>query len=296
MVLIVGSTGMVGNEICELLVGEGKTIRALVRKTSDPEKIKRLKEIGAEIFYGDLKDRESIQKACKGCQIVISTASCTLSRQEGDSIQTVDQDGQLTLVDVAKKEGIEHFIFVSFPELSPDIPLEQAKRQVEKKIQESGMNYTILQPLYFMEVWLSPAVGFNYPGKEVQVFGSGDNKVSWISFKDVAKFVAKSVENASVYNSILPLGGPVALSSKEVIKLFEDSIGEKFKVTNIPSESLEEQKNSAPDPIQKSFAGLMSSIAQRNHVIDMEEAMKKLPVQLSKVEDYVLSVTRGQSA
>ncbi len=296
MVLIVGSTGMVGNEICELLVGEGKTIRALVRKTSDPEKIKRLKEIGAEIFYGDLKDRESIQKACKGCQIVISTASCTLSRQEGDSIQTVDQDGQLTLVDVAKKEGIEHFIFVSFPELSPDIPLEQAKRQVEKKIQESGMNYTILQPLYFMEVWLSPAVGFNYPGKEVQVFGSGDNKVSWISFKDVAKFVAKSVENASVYNSILPLGGPVALSSKEVIKLFEDSIGEKFKVTNIPSESLEEQKNSAPDPIQKSFAGLMSSIAQRNHVIDMEEAMRKLPVQLSKVEDYVLSVTRGQSA
>ncbi len=182
MILVAGSTGLVGGEICRLLAEEGKEFKALVRQTSDPEKVKSLKEMGAEVVYGDLKDPGSLQSACKGCQTVISTASCTLSRQEGDSIQTVDRDGQLSLVDVAKNQGAEHFIFISFPELSPDIPLEQAKREVEASIQESGMKYTILQPVYFMEVWFSPAVGFDFPQKQVQVFGLGDNKVRWISY------------------------------------------------------------------------------------------------------------------
>ncbi len=295
MILVVGSTGLVGNEICQLLAEEGKQFKALVRQTSDPQKVKNLKEIGAEVVYGDLKDPGSIQDACMDCQTVISTASCTLSRQEGDSIQTVDRDGQLSLVDVAKNQGVEHFIFVSFPELSPDIPLEQAKREVEASIQESGMKYTILQPVYFMEVWLSPAVGFDFPQKQAQVFGSGDNKVSWISYKDVAKFAVKTVENHSVYDSILPLGGPAALSSNEVIKLFEDAMGEKFKVTSIPLDSLEEQKKTASDPIQKSFTGLMSGIARKDQVVNMEETLKKLPVQLSRVEDYISAVGRGHA-
>lgn len=296
MILVVGSTGLVGGEICRLLAEEGKQFRALVRPTSNQEKVNQLKEMGAELVYGDLKDPESIRKACEGCKTVISTASCTLSRQEGDNIQTVDRQGQLSLVDVAKNEGVEHFIFTSFPELAPEIPLEKAKREVEESIKESGMKYTILQPLNFMEVWLSPAVGFDFPQKQVQVFGSGDRKVSWISFRDVASFAVKSIENNSVYNSILPLGGPASLSANEVVKLFENAMGEKFKVTNIPGESLEEQMKGAEDQIQKSFAGLMFSIAEKDRIVNMEEALKKVPIQMSSIEDYISNVTGTHEA
>ncbi len=51
-------------------------------------KVASLRTGGAEIAVGDLKDRESLAAVCRGAHTVISTASSTLSRQEGDSIET----------------------------------------------------------------------------------------------------------------------------------------------------------------------------------------------------------------
>ena len=47
--LIVGATGLVGGEICRILAEAGRSVRALVRTTSSPEKIARLKSLGASI-------------------------------------------------------------------------------------------------------------------------------------------------------------------------------------------------------------------------------------------------------
>ena len=122
-----------------------------------------------------------------------------------------------------------------------------------------------------MEVWLSPAIGFDYPNRKVRVFGSGDNKVSWISFRDVAKFAVTSIGNSSAYDSVIPLGGPDALSYNEVIKMFEEVTGETFTVESVPAEALESQKNSATDWLQKSFAGMMHALAVKEFPIEMEE-------------------------
>jgi uncharacterized protein YbjT (DUF2867 family) len=58
---------------------------------------------------GDLKDRSSLEKACHGASAVASTASSMLSRQEGDSIESVDRQGQLNLIEAAEKAGVKHF-------------------------------------------------------------------------------------------------------------------------------------------------------------------------------------------
>jgi uncharacterized protein YbjT (DUF2867 family) len=95
-----------------------------------------------------------------GVRNIISTASSTLSRQEGDSIKTVDLDGQLSLIDAAKHAKVAHFTFASIPR-SPvrESPLTRAKYRVEQEICGSGVPYTILAANYFMEVWLSPVLG-----------------------------------------------------------------------------------------------------------------------------------------
>ena len=87
MVLVVGSTGMVGNEVCQRLTRQGEKVRALVRSTSSSEKVASLRGCGVEVFVGDLKDTGSLAAACRGVDAVISTASSTLSRQVGDSIE-----------------------------------------------------------------------------------------------------------------------------------------------------------------------------------------------------------------
>jgi uncharacterized protein YbjT (DUF2867 family) len=283
--LIVGATGLLGSEICRLLAAEHKPVRALVRPTSDQNKVAQLESLKVEIVRGDLKDRSSLGAACRGVRAVISTASSTLSRQDGDSIQTVDLDGQLNLIDAAKAANVSHFMLISFPQVDVEFPLQAAKRKVEQHLKHSGLTYTILQPTFFMEVWLSPALGFDAANARAQVYGSGENKISWISFKDVAKFAVASLDNPEARNAVIELGGPEALNPLEVVRTFEELQGRKFEVQHVPEEALREQRESASDPLQQSFAGLMLYYSH-GHIIDMRATLEKIPVQLTSVRDF----------
>ena len=97
-ILVVGATGLVGGAVCQKLAERGEKVRALVRTTSSHEKLEALRRSGVELCIGDLKDPQSLAAACRGIEAVISTASSTLSRQPGDSIESVDAAGQLNLV------------------------------------------------------------------------------------------------------------------------------------------------------------------------------------------------------
>jgi uncharacterized protein YbjT (DUF2867 family) len=72
MILVVGATGMVGNEICQRLSRRGDKVRALVRTTSSAEKEALLRGCGAEVYLGDLKDPDSLAGASRGVNAVIS--------------------------------------------------------------------------------------------------------------------------------------------------------------------------------------------------------------------------------
>ncbi len=60
-----------------------------------------------------------------------------MSRQEGDSIESVDRQGQLALIDAAAAAGVKRFILVSFPSVEVDFPLQSAKRAVEERLRRS---------------------------------------------------------------------------------------------------------------------------------------------------------------
>jgi uncharacterized protein YbjT (DUF2867 family) len=284
--LVVGATGLLGGEICCLLAAERKPVRALVRPTADENKVAQLERLNVEIARGDLKDRPSLDTACLGVSAVISTASSTLSRQEGDSIQTVDLEGQLNLIDAAKAANVSRFVLISFPPVDVEFPLQAAKRRVEEDLKSRGLTYTILQATFFMEVWLSPALGFDAANAKAQIYGSGRNKISWISYKDVAKFAVASLDHPKARNAVIELGGPEALNPLEVVRTFEELQGRKFDVQHVPEEALREQRKGASDPLQQSFAGLMLYYS-RGDVIDMRETLQKFPARLSSIRDFV---------
>ena len=201
--LVAGATGFLGMEICRQLIAKNKIVKGLVRSTSDAGKVAQLKQSGVETIEGDLKNKESLENALRGVSAIISTVSSTFSRQEGDSIHTVDDEGQNNLIDAAVSAGVSQFVYVSFCTMPGQFPLQTAKRKVEKHLAESGLNYTILQPTYFMEIWLSPAVGFDYPNAKATIYGEGRNKVSWIAIKDVASFAVAVLDNPVPANSII---------------------------------------------------------------------------------------------
>ena len=287
---------MLGMEICRLLVEKGKPLRALVRTSSDPERIAALKKMGADLAYGDMKDRQSLDAACQGIDAVISTASSTFSRQDGDSIDSVDRQGQLHVVDAAAAAGVKQFVLVSFvKDPSMPFPLSEAKQEVEDRLKQSGMDYTILEANFFMEVWLSPAIGFDYPNARARVYGDGDSKVSWVSYKDVAQFAVAAVGNPAAKNTVLPVGGPKPLSPKEVIQTFEQAMDKSFEVEYVPTAALLEQFSAAPDPMSKSFAALMLAYAMGNEM-DMEPVLEKFPIKLTTLKEYALNARAPSAA
>jgi uncharacterized protein YbjT (DUF2867 family) len=286
-ILVVGATGMVGGEVCRLLCGADKAVRALVRRTSDPEKVSRLQGLGAQIVPGDLKDPPSLAAACNGVTAVISTASSTLSRQEGDSLETVDHRGQLDLIDAAERAGVRQFILISFPEIDIDFPLQAAKRAAEDLLRRSRMAHTILQPTCFMEVWLSPALGLDPARGEARIYGTGRNKISWISFMDVARFAVAALDNPRAANATIKLGGPDALSLQDVVQMAEQAVGRTILVQHVPEDALRAQCDAASDPMQRSMAALTLYCA-RGDVIDMTAALEALSVRpLRTVRDHL---------
>jgi uncharacterized protein YbjT (DUF2867 family) len=278
MNLIVGATGILGSEICRLLAEKRQPVRALVRSTSNPDKVAQLKALKAEVVIGDLKDRRSLDAACRGVTAVVSTASSTLSRQEGDSIESVDREGQVNLVDAAEAAGVKHFVLISFPSVDIDFPLQRAKRAVEGRLQRSGMSFTVLQPTFFTEVWLSPALGFDPKNAKAQIYGSGSHKISWISFQDVAKFAVAALDPSLAPNAIIKLGGPEALSPLEAVRLAEQVVGRPIEVQHVPEEALRAQHSAATDSLQQSFAGLMLYYASGD-VIEMAGTLRTFSIQ-----------------
>jgi len=286
VILVVGATGLLGGEICRVLTQRGTPVRALVRGTSNPDRVAHLKSVGAEQVRGDLKDRPSLDAACRGASAVISTASSTVSRQEGDSIESVDRQGQLSLIAAAAAAGVKQFIMISFPSVETDCPLQSAKRAVEERLQLSGMTYTILRPTFFTEVWLSPALGFDAPNATAQIYGGGQNKISWISFQDVAQFAVSALDNPRAKNAVVELGGPEALSPLDVVRLAEQVTRKRFAVQHVPEEALRAQFATATDPLQQSFAALMLYYA-RGDVINMKATLRAFPGQhLRSVRAY----------
>jgi uncharacterized protein YbjT (DUF2867 family) len=290
MILVVGATGLLGTEICRRLALSGKQVRALVRPTSAPEKIAILRALGVELFEGDLKRRATLDPACAGATAVISTASATLSRGQGDSIETVDLQGHINLVDAAKSSAVKHFVLVSahFP---PDLefPLQKAKHAAEAHLRAAGMTWTVLQPTMFMEIWFSPALGFDYHAGRVVVYGSGTNATSYISYKDVATFAILALENQRAHNATLALGGPRPVSQVRAIRVFESMVGITFARRHIPEDELRAQFQAATDPTEKSFAGL-KLLCARGDVIEMGQLADYFGIELTGVRDYAHEV------
>ena len=286
MDLVVGATGILGSEICRRLRERGEDVRGLVRKTSDPAKVEQLRKLGCETVVGDLQNKASLDRACKGIEVVISTAATTISRQPHDSLEKTDLQGQLNLIDAAERNDVKRFVLISVSGNMDDrSTLVAGKRKVEEKLRESGISYTILRPSVFMEVWLSPLVGFDAQNGKAQLFGGGDRPLSFVSLFDVAEFAVRSATGDRAANQTLEVGGPEAVTLREVVTIFERECGRKFDVSSVPEEVLQQQYAAATEEYQKTLAGLMLGLCAGDS-IDMTDTLKRIPLKLTSVRDF----------
>jgi NADH dehydrogenase len=291
MILVVGATGLLGSEICQRLRARGLAVRAMVRQSADADRLEALRNAGVSFCWGDLKDTSSLREACFGVEAVISSASSTFSRQEGDSIETVDRAGQLSLIDAARSAGVDHFTFVSIPRnMLRESPLTRAKAEVARALADNGIGYTILAANYFMEIWLSPALGFDYGQRKVVLFGDGRALISWVSYKDVAELAVRSHLTPDARNRTLDVGGPQDLSPLEVVRIFEKVLGVPFERQFVPEEALLAQLENVSDPLSETFVKLRLEYVH-GCPMNTSETLRLMPMELTSVAQYAAALS-----
>ena len=290
-ILVVGGTGAVGKQIALQLQQQLGNVRALVRGGDENPKAKELRQAGVEIIAGDLKQAETLDAACKGVDTVITTATSMPSNAD-DGLRKVDHEGGLALIAAADRAGVAKFVYTSYSgNIRPECPLGGAKRDCEDQLRKTSMQAVTLRPSYFMESWLSPALGFDPVAGRVRIYGTGEAKISYISAVDVAKFAVVAATKKLDRQTTLEIGGPEALSQLDAVRIFENALHKKIALDYVPQAAIEEQHRTAVEPLQKSFAALTLAITQGDEVPRASDLAKEYGIDLRSVADYAASIT-----
>ncbi|NNG26902.1 MAG: SDR family oxidoreductase, partial [Ignavibacteriaceae bacterium] len=199
--LVAGATGYLGKYIVREFKRQGYWIRALARNEN---KFNDLNENIDEKFVGEITDSNSLSGICKDIDIVFSSIGIT-KQKDGLTYMDVDYQGNVNLLEEARKENVQKFIYVSVfnAENMKNLKGIAAKVKFEEELKKSGTNYSIIYPNGFFSDMLE-YMQMAKKGKGY-VFGSGENKINPIHGEDLAEVCVNASKGDE---KEIKIGGP----------------------------------------------------------------------------------------
>jgi uncharacterized protein YbjT (DUF2867 family) len=235
-ILVIGATGTVGRQVVSQLVAAGNRVRAMSR---NPEIASVPPQV--EVMRGDLTQPETLYECLEGVDAVFlvwvappHTAAAVLER-------------------IAKHA--KHLVFLSapiktaHPFFQQPNPMRDMMAQIEKRIEMSGLRYTILRPGIFAANalhWWAP-----------QIRSSG--LVRWpflaaptapIHEYDIARVAVHVLCNDTHAGSDYVLTGPQSLSQWEQLNTIGRAIGRSLRIEEMsPDDARREWLPKMPAPV-----------------------------------------------
>ncbi|MFH0928972.1 MAG: NAD-dependent epimerase/dehydratase family protein [Candidatus Aenigmatarchaeota archaeon] len=193
-ILITGASGRIGRNLIPALLRSGDQVRVLVKENM-------VENESVEIFYGDILDRATIEKAVKNVDVVYHLAAVTDSLASKDEMHKVNVLGTKNLLEAGKGKK---FIYLStasvmgknFKELpvneqtkcNPSNFYAKTKLEAEKLVLENG-GIVIRSPDIFSSGFLKD-YNFVLSGLEngkMPIIGDGKNFIQWIHINDLVQ-------------------------------------------------------------------------------------------------------------
>nr|E1U332.1 RecName: Full=Isoflavone reductase-like protein; AltName: Full=Pollen allergen Ole e 12; AltName: Allergen=Ole e 12 [Olea europaea]ACL13551.1 Ole e 12.01 allergen [Olea europaea] len=253
-ILIIGGTGYIGKFIVEASAKSEHPTFALAREStiSDPVKgkiIQGFKNSGVTILTGDLYDHESLVKAIKQVDVVISTVG---------QLQLADQ---VKIIAAIKEAGnVKRFFPSDFGTdvdrchaVEPAKSSFEIKSQIRRAIEAEGIPYTFVSANYFagysLPTLVQPEVTAP-PRDKVIILGDGNAKAVFNEENDIGTYTIKAVDDARTLNKILYIKPPKNIYSfNELVALWEKKIGKTLEKIYVPEEQVLKQIQESPFPI-----------------------------------------------
>ena len=214
-ILVTGSTGTIGTQVLAQLAKRGGDIRALVR---DPAKAKL--PDGVVAVPGDMLDVESMRRALDG----VTTLFLLNAVVPDEFIQA------LIALNLAHEAGIERIVYFSVihSDHYVNVPHFAAKYAVERMIEQTGLNATILRPSYFInnDLGIKDVV----IGHGVYPMPVGDKGLAMVDVRDIGEIAAIELLRREQSAEPLPLDkldvvGPDSLTGTSIAAIWSEVLG-----------------------------------------------------------------------
>jgi dihydroflavonol-4-reductase len=109
--LVTGANGFVGAHVVRALLREGAATRALVREHAD---LRALEGLDCELVRGDLRDREAVERAVRGCdQVFHVAADYRLWVIDAAPMYAANVEGTRNLLAASRRAGVRRIVHTS---------------------------------------------------------------------------------------------------------------------------------------------------------------------------------------
>jgi len=236
LVLVTGATGKQGGAVVEALLTRGHQVRALTRNAASPA-ANRLRQQGVEIAVGDFTDHDSLVRAIRGADAVYAMSTPYEQGAEKEIAQG------MTITDAAKAAGVAHFIYssVASANRATGIAHFDGKYAVEKHLQASGVPYTIVAPVFFMENLLQPWTLSGLRQGKLGMALPASRSLQQISVADIGAFVAAVIERRdAVFSRRFDIAGD-ELTGQEAAAILSKVMGREVRYEGFPPDVLRAQ-------------------------------------------------------
>jgi hypothetical protein len=187
-ILVAGATGNLGNRICRELIKRGATVSALVRNSTDADKIQVLKEMGITVLEVELNNIDEIAKACAANDCVVSALA---------GLSDVIIDLQKRILDGAIKAGVPRFIPSDFcTDYNDLVPGENRnfdlRREFKAYVDSTTIKASSIFNGAFADILKYNTPLLNLKDKSIGYWGEkSDWKLDFTTMDDTAAFTAE---------------------------------------------------------------------------------------------------------
>lgn len=253
-ILFIGGTGYIGKFIVEASVKAGHETFVFLREStlSNPIKAKLIdtfKSFGVTFLHGDLHDHESLVKAIKQVDVVISTVGHALLADQVKIIAAIKEAGNVKRFfpsefgnDVDRVHAVE-----------PAKTAFNTKVQIRRAVEAEGIPFTYVSNFFFAGYFLPNLAqpGAAGPPKEkVVILGDGNTKAVFNKEEDIGTYTVKAVDDPKTRNKILYIRPPHnIITLNEVVSLWEKKTGKNLERIYVPEEQVLKNIQEASFPL-----------------------------------------------
>ncbi len=232
-ILVAGGTGNLGGRIVRDLIKRGAEVRAIVRQETEPEKIDKLKQLGAEVISVDMSNADELKSACQDVSCVVSALS---------GLRETIVEAQTQLLDAAIAANVPRFIpsdfAADFTRLAEgDNRNFDLRKEFHKTLDKSPIAATSIMNGAFADILNYGTPIYDFRNYTVGYWGDDpDWKMDFTTMDNTADYTA-----AAALDSATPRVLRIAsfqVSPKDLAAIGEKVKGKEFKL--VPMGSLED--------------------------------------------------------